>query len=260
MRRFTGWRVTMLSLLFTGSATVNGAIALTGTRLIFDGQYREVSIEVRNLGKTETLFQAWLSDPHDGDGSSPDQSRSLPFVATPPLSRLAVNGRQTLRILYQGAGMPQARESLLHLYVLEVPRRQDGHRQLNIAVRQRINVFYRPSGLDGDPAEAAGQLLWQLVHGDSKRVVLKISNPTPYYTSLDAVRLDGIQLENDRLLAPGDEFEWVLAGQISRFTQHRLSYNALTDYGARRGYCVRLNGQAVVKGHLLENNSFQDNC
>ncbi|WP_024643939.1 molecular chaperone [Pseudomonas syringae] len=256
----TGWRVMVLSLLFTGSASVNGAIALTGTRLIFDGQYREVSIEVRNLGKTETLFQAWLSDPHDGDSTTPDQRRSLPFVVTPPLARLAVNGRQTLRILYHGSGMPQARESLLHLYVLEVPRHQKGHRQLNIAVRQRINVFYRPSGLDGDPAEAAGQLLWQLVHGDPKGVKLKISNPTPYYSSLNAVRLDGIQLGNDRLLAPGDEFELVLTRQISPFTQHQLSYSALTDYGGRRGYCARLNGQEVVKGHLLENNSLQDKC
>ncbi len=201
----------------------------------------EVSLEVRNAGKAETLLQTWLSDARGGDDTPPDQRRSLPFVVTPPLSRLAVDGRQALRILYHGSGMPQDRESLMHLYVLEVPRREEGHRQLNIAVRQRINVFYRPQGLAGDPAETA-----RVFQAASKAGVLKINNPTPYYASLEAVRLDGIPLERYVLLAPGGQVELTLPGRISSFMQHRLLYNALTDYGGRRAYCARMNGQGAL--------------
>ncbi|RMO82029.1 Fimbral chaperone protein [Pseudomonas syringae pv. philadelphi] len=256
----TGWRLTLLALPLTVSVSVEGAVALTGTRLIFDGQYREVSIEVRNAGKAETLVQAWLSDAHDSDDTPLDQRRSLPFVVTPPLSRLARDGRQALRILYHGAGMAQDRESLMHLYVLEVPRREEGHRQLNIAVRQRINVFYRPQGLAGDPAETASQLQWRVVQAAPKAGVLKINNPTPYYASLEALRLDGVPLERYLLLAPGGEVELTLPGRISSFRQHRLLYNALTDYGGRRAYCARMNGQGGVMARLLENTSFQEEC
>ncbi|RMO69670.1 Fimbral chaperone protein [Pseudomonas syringae pv. primulae] len=137
----------LVVLLLASSVAAQGAISLSGTRLIFDGRYHEASIEVRNRGKAEALLQTWLSDARDDGDRLPAERRSLPFVVTPPLTRLAAGDRQVLRVLYQGAGMPQERESLLHLYVLEVPRRQNGVRQLNIAVRQRINVFYRPPGL-----------------------------------------------------------------------------------------------------------------
>ncbi len=36
----TGWRLSLLFLPLTVSMSVEGAVALTGTRLIFDGQYR----------------------------------------------------------------------------------------------------------------------------------------------------------------------------------------------------------------------------
>ncbi|OSN66866.1 putative fimbrial chaperone LpfB [Pseudomonas syringae pv. actinidiae] len=149
----------LVVLLLASSVAAQGAISLSGTRLIFDGRYHEASIEVRNRGKAEALLQTWLSDARDDDDRLPAERRSLPFVVTPPLTRLSTGDRQVLRVLYQGAGMPQERESLLHLYVLEVPRRQNGVRQLNIAVRQRINVFYRPRGLDGDPADTASALI-----------------------------------------------------------------------------------------------------
>lgn len=147
MSAFAGsCKALLTAVLLTSGLAAQGAVSLSGTRLVFDGQYREVTLEVRNRGTSEALVQAWLSDAADDD--TPGELRkALPFVVTPPLSRLPVGGRQALRVLYQGTGMPQKHESLLHLYVLEIPRRQDGAGQLNIAVRQRINVFYRPPAL-----------------------------------------------------------------------------------------------------------------
>ncbi|EPN34149.1 fimbral chaperone protein, partial [Pseudomonas syringae pv. actinidiae ICMP 18807] len=72
----------------------------SGTRLIFDGRYHEASIEVRNRGKAEALLQTWLSDARDDDDRLPAERRSLPFVVTPPLTRLATGDRQVLRVLY----------------------------------------------------------------------------------------------------------------------------------------------------------------
>ncbi|WP_117140277.1 fimbrial biogenesis chaperone [Pseudomonas amygdali] len=247
-------------LLLMGSVGAQGAISLSGTRLVFDGQYHEASIEVRNRGDSEALFQAWISDARDDDDTPQARRSTLPFVVTPLLSRLPVGGRQALRVLYQGTGMPQGRESLLHLYVLEVPRRQEGVRQLNVAVRQRINVFYRPIGLEGNPADTGAKLLWTLTHDEAGVSVLTVSNPMPYHASLQALRIDAVQISEYLLLAPGAHSEMVVPASVLPSATRRFSYKALTDYGGQRTYCTPLKGHAVFTARLLENNSFQDEC
>ncbi|OUM07009.1 pilus assembly protein [Pseudomonas syringae] len=251
--------VILVTLLASGF-DAQGAVSLSGTRLIFDGQHPEAVIEVRNRGKGEALLQTWLSDPRDDDNTPRNLRRSLPFVITPPLLRLAVGGRQILRVLYQGSGLPQQHESLLHLYVLEIPRRQPGVHQLNIAVRQRINVFYRPPGLDGDPADTAAKLLWTLTRRGADSPVLRVTNPTPYHASLHGLSMDGVQLSEYLLLTPGEQFDLALPKRFLPSSKALFSYRALTDYGGQRSYCARMNGQATYKARLLEKNAFQDEC
>jgi len=210
------------------------AVSLTGTRLVFDGAYREATIDVSNRSQVEVLIQAWLSDPGNAQAT-------LPFVVTPHLTRIQAQGKQTLRLLYEGLGMPPDRESLLHLYVLQVPRRSEASQQLSIAIRQRINVFYRPQGLQGDPSQAAQTLAWQ-VHGGA----LKVSNPTSFHVALQNIALDGVELGDDLLLAPGSSGSFVLRGK----RQGALGFTALTDYGGQRHYCAPLTGAGSVRATL----------
>ncbi|ORC59771.1 pilus assembly protein [Pseudomonas floridensis] len=246
-------------MLVTGFP-VQAALSLTGTRLVFDGRDREASLEIRNRGSSEVLIQSWLSDPRDDDDTPSAQREPLPFAVTPPLSRLAAGEKTLLRILYQGAGMVGDRESLLHLYVLEIPQRREGRRQLNIAVRQRLNVFYRPVGLPGDPADTAARLRWVIALDEQGNGLLQVSNPTPYHAALETLAVDGIPVSHDALLAPGDRLEFALTGNRQSVTNHRLNFKALTDYGGQRSYCARLNGQASSSAHLLDDTSLQDEC
>jgi len=253
------YRLMLLAVLSLASVCAQGALSLTGTRLIFDGRYREVSLEMRNSGQDEVLVQAWLSEPLDDETSSVSP-RLLPFVVTPPLSRVGAGGRRELRVLYQGAGMPDDRESLLHLSVLEIPRRENGNRQLTIAIRQRINVFYRPAGLPGDPAESAERLDWAMTHNGTGMTQLQVSNPTAYHVSLESLSLEGVQVSDYLLLAPGARIELPVSASTQRSVLRRLAFKALTDYGGLRGYCVHLNGQASSRARLLENHSPQESC
>jgi len=103
-------RLSVLALLLGvfAAAPLQAAVSLSGTRLVFDGRFREVSIEARNRGTEEVLLQAWLSDANEG----PEPSVNLPFVLTPPLSRLAPEGRQVLRLMYEGLGMSRCCTSM----------------------------------------------------------------------------------------------------------------------------------------------------
>lgn len=229
------------------SAWAQASVSLAGTRLIFDGKYREVSIEASNPSGKEVLLQAWLSA---ADASS--KPEYLPFVVTPHLVRLPAQGKQSLRLLYEGVGMPVTHESLLHLYVLEIPRRSDAKQQLTIAVRQRINVFYRPPGLSGNPADSAQGLIWQRVQEAGGEVRLHVRNPTLFHVSLLALQLDGQQVRNDWLIKPGEATSVLLAKDV-RAT--RLSFKALTDYGGQRAYCAELNGGESAAARLMTGTS-----
>lgn len=212
------------------SFNLQAAVSLSGTRLIFDGRFPEASLEVANRSDREVLIQAWLSDPANTDGNLEEAAAELPFVLSPQLARLDARGKQTLRVLYQGQGMPLNEESLLHVYVLEIPRRTDVTNALNIAIRQRINLFYRPAGLTEDPAATAYRLRWTLASTS-----LRVSNPTSYHAALQDVRLGGVAARDYLLLAPGASHEMAVpaAGRI-----RSLSFKALNDYGGADAYCA----------------------
>lgn len=241
-----------LAMLF--SRYCQAAVALAGTRLVFDGRYREVSIQASNLSGKEVLLQAWLSTP--GESAEPE---NLPFVVTPHLVHLPAQGKQSLRLLYEGVGMPVERESLLHLYVMEIPRRSDAQQQLTIAVRQRINVFYRPPGLNGNPADSVQGLLWQRTQGPGAEARLHVRNTTPFHVSLLALRIDGQPVRDDWLIKPGETASVPLAGEV-RGT--RLAFRALTDYGGQREFCAQLDGTrpAAAQSMTGTSNSLIGKC
>lgn len=231
-------------------------VSLLGTRLIL-GAGNEVSIEARNRSDHEVLLQAWLAAPgnHEDADLVPHDTR-LPFVVSPALLRLPAQGRQPLRVLYHGEGMPVDRESLVHLYVLEVPRRSEAGQQLSIAVRQRINVFYRPAGLPGDPGTAPAGLRWSLRHEVEGKPRLEVSNPTAFHVSLLDLELDGRALRDYLLLAPGQRFDWPAPQQLPR----QLTFKVLTDYGGQRGYCATPTGQGAFSAHLLDPSLMAGDC
>ncbi|MCI8210169.1 hypothetical protein AUC61_11540 [Pseudomonas sp. S25] len=226
----------MKTLVYVGLAallasfSVHAAVSLSGTRLIFDGRFPEASLEVVNRSEHEVLIQSWLSDPANIDGSLDGAAVELPFVLSPQLAHLEARGRQTIRVLYQGQGMPLTEESLLHLYVLEIPRRTQVTNALSIAIRQRINLFYRPVGLTDDPAATAYRLRWTLASTS-----LRVSNPTSYHAALQDVRLGGVAASDYLLLAPGTSQDIPIPAALGR---RNLSFKALNDYGGADLYCA----------------------
>lgn len=240
MNRRTLMAVGLLALL--SSCNALAAVSLSATRLVFDGRFSEARLDVVNRGRNEVLIQSWLSSADNTDGN-PDTAGDLPFVLTPHLAHLEGSARQALRVLYQGQGMAQDVESLLHLYVLEIPRRTESKNQMSIAIRQRINLFYRPPGLSEDPAATALRLRWTLSGLKAERTVLQVTNPTPYHAALQDVRLDGLAVSEYLLLAPGASQELPVRAVAGI---RRLSFEVLNDYGGAHGYCARGDGDAFT--------------
>ncbi len=231
-------RLILLLVAWLWGANAFATVSLGGTRLIFDGRFAEASLELVNHKDHAVLIQAWLSAADNVQGGPQAADSQLPFVLTPHLSRLEGRAKQSLRLLYQGQGMPKNVESLLHLYVLEIPRKVAGTSQLSIAIRQRINVFYRPPGLTDDPALTPQRLHWTLANRS-----LQVSNPTPFHAALQDVQLGGVAVSEYRVLAPGASHAMEVPAVDGA---RRLSFQVLTDYGGLRSFCARPTGHTFI--------------
>lgn len=154
----------LCSMLATAT---HAEIVIHGTRVIYPSDAREVTLQLSNNGSKPALVQAWIDE---GDPkSTPDQSK-VPFMITPPISRVEATKSQTLRItaLPNASQLNQQQESVLWLNVLDIPPRPTGKGAesvpdnfLQLAIRSRIKFFYRPASIKEDANLAADKLQWQ---------------------------------------------------------------------------------------------------
>ncbi|APY57912.1 fimbrial chaperone [Salmonella enterica] len=169
---------------------VNADIVISGTRIVYPQSSKDVIVNLDNRGNKPLLVQTWLDDGRDGVNP---QELKLPFVITPPVSRIDPQKGQSLRITYMGSALPQDRESLFWFNVLEIPpksKAKEGEslNQLQLAFRTRIKLFFRPDGLKGTPGDAATNLKWsQKKEGNT--LSLFAQNDSPYNVSVSNVKL-----------------------------------------------------------------------
>ncbi|MDI5816998.1 molecular chaperone, partial [Salmonella enterica subsp. enterica serovar Cerro] len=148
--------LTAATLIFT-TATVQAGVIIGGTRIIYNGDKKETSISVKNPDQSSYLIQSWS----DAGEKSSDKS---PFMVTPPLFRLGAGQENNLRILRTGGNLPEDRESLYWMNIKSIPsttEKQDNVNTLQIAVKTRIKLIYRPQALTEQPENVTAKLTWQ---------------------------------------------------------------------------------------------------
>ena len=227
-----------LAMLFSSFASAG--ITLGGTRIIYPQKLKETSIMVKNDGDKDIMVQSWV----DPDASSPDLD--VPFALTPALSRLGAKKQQSLRVFYSGQGLPSDKESVFWLSVQEIPQMSEQENTLQIAVRQRIKIFYRPTGLSGTQDESVHQLKWKMISEDGKLWLLA-SNPSQYHISFGAVFLKVAGKSYDvqsKMLAPGAREKFLVKGASPSASQIKavVDFNSIDDYGAPKSHTVEVSG------------------
>ena len=217
------WAVGM-ALMLSLHLTATAGVLLGGTRVIFGEKDREASIPVKNTGTVPYVVQTWTDA---GEGKN-----KTPFLVTPPLSRLDPGMENILRILRVPASLPADRESVFWLNVKEIPEKSTEENVLQIAVRTRIKLFYRPKGLPGKSIEARQQLQWAVGASDKGGAVLKVGNPTPYHITLTTLNINGGQQEiNADMVAPFGELAYPLSA-VKSPQEIQVNFATLNDYGS----------------------------
>ncbi|HTV84928.1 MAG TPA: fimbria/pilus periplasmic chaperone [Dyella sp.] len=234
-------RALAAALLATGclvsSAYAN--VIIGGTRVIFPAQNGEVTVRLTNQNPTPALVEAWIDS---GDAKSTPDKVNTPFLITPPLFRMEPNRDQSLRILFTHSEqpLPTDRETVFWLNVLEVPPKPSGPQfqdknYIQLAIRSRLKLFYRPAGLAGDPLKAPSQLSFK-VSADAGTVALVVHNPTPYYVTIGQISVDvgGVAHKAETgMVAPLSNLRLAIKDlKQAPAAGSAVKYDCIDDYGA----------------------------
>lgn len=224
-----------ISSLFI-SSTALADIVISGTRIVYDANKKDVSVRLENKGNRPLLVQNWLDN---GDDNADPSQIKVPFASTPPVSRIEPKRGQTVKIAYTSATpLPGDRESVFWFNVLEVPPKVsnkvgENNNMLQLAFRTRIKLFYRPSGLQGQPFESPAKVKWQVTSQQGKAVV-QASNPTAYYVSFNQVSLDanGRKYSVDAsMVPPFGQAQFAVKDLNSSVSSGKITYQAISDFG-----------------------------
>ncbi|MCF6692622.1 fimbria/pilus periplasmic chaperone [Klebsiella michiganensis] len=174
------WRYIFASIIvFIFSFQTKASLVITGTRIIYYSDQKEVTVKVDNIGKNPSLYQSWIDN---GDADISPDKIDVPFVITPPIGRINQNKGQSLRLVYTGKGQPTDRESVFWFNVLEIMAENNmkvtDQNVLKLAFRSRIKLFYRPASLKQN-VSFKGHISLSIVGNN-----LNLQNNSPYYFSL----------------------------------------------------------------------------
>jgi P pilus assembly chaperone PapD len=231
----------LTAIMLPIAPVADAAIVLQSTRVIFDASNKEATMLVRNDGQEEALIQSWMA--------SANEDEDPPFALVPPLARIPQQSTQLLRILFEGDGLPEDRESVAWLHVQDIPRNPSGDNVLQLAIRHAVKVFYRPRGLKGNVANAPRELAWRLVK-DTQGTAVEVTNPTAYHVSMVGIRLG--QGDASQALAEGQMVAPQTTHRFPLDSKHAaddvvLTFTSINDYGGDDPFTVTL--QMNVTAH-----------
>ena len=214
-------------------------IVISGTRIVYTQSSKDVVVNLDNHGTKPLLVQTWLDDGRDGVNP---QELKLPFIITPPVSRIDPKKGQSVRITYTGTPLPQDRESLFWFNVLEIPPKsknvdKENLNQLQLAFRTRIKFFFRPDGLKGTPGDAAKGLTWTQKK-DGNAIKLVAHNSSPYNISVSTVTFKTGPKTYEvihQAVAPFSDAVMTIKG-LASVENGSVEYDAINDYGGTDHY------------------------
>jgi chaperone protein EcpD len=233
----TLWAVCLgASLLCSGIA--QAGIVIQGSRVVYPAKEREVTIKMTNIGEQPSLVQAWVDK---GNEKLTADKADGPFLITPPITRVEAKKGQSLRLVYTGdAAATKKQETVFWLNILDVPPMPKDQEAnfLQVAVRSRLKIFYRPEGLPGNPNQAAESLSWSVVQSGSGYAI-RARNNAAFHVSLASVQLTAAGLihsvhkDDMKMVAPGSSVDFPLSTLTSQpGAGAKIDYQWVTDYGA----------------------------
>lgn len=208
----------IIAMLLVPFLNARAALVLSGTRVIFPASENQASLKVDNPTDNDYLMQSWVED----ETGKPQQD----ILVEPPVAQIKSHHKVELRFSLVDPTLKENKsEKLFWLNVKEIPKvdTDSSSSELLLAMQTKIKVFYRPAGIDAESGDAWKKLTWQRA-GEG----ITVSNPTPYYITIDRAMIDGHTKIDVDMIAPYSNKHVQLRG-ATKFNS--VTWNAISDFG-----------------------------
>ncbi|EPS6724017.1 fimbrial biogenesis chaperone [Acinetobacter baumannii] len=200
--------------------SAQAAIQAMATRVIYEAPASAATLTIKNNVSKPYMVQTWL------EGKT-GETKNLPIIVVPPLLKLDPDKESILKFIYSGQGLPTNQESLFWINIQEIPPTAQEKNVLQLAIRSRIKLFYRPKEVKTSLDDAVKQLNW-FVDGQQ----LKATNPSPLHITIGVLKLNaqGKPLDNfvQDMVAPNST---ITVLEHIPVTTQTISFTYINDYG-----------------------------
>ncbi|ASG43691.1 MULTISPECIES: fimbria/pilus periplasmic chaperone [Citrobacter] len=203
---------------------VHAGIVIYGTRVIYPAEKNEITLQLMNQEQNASLVQAWVDD---GNTSLPPEKIQVPFLLTPPVVRVPGNSGQQLKIKKMPNMLPNNKESLFYLNVLDIPPNNPANAGKNVikfAMQNRIKLFYRPSGIAPVNSETFKKIV---LSRNGKGFIIKNDNAN--WVTVAEIKIGSVKINDKSVMVAPFSSEPVMA-KSSNANQYKLTI--INDYGS----------------------------
>lgn len=220
---------TLLLVLALMTGNAHASVIINGTRVVFSHDAKEASFQLINRSPTTHLVQSWIDD---GQIEASPEEIDVPFVILPPIVKIGPENGQEIKIRRVGDThhIAKDRESVFWINVLDIPPIPDGAERveqnyLQVALRTRIKLFYRPAGLDASE-EFVGQNLSVNVAGNC------LENRSPLHVSVVDMEKDNQRILEQSFMIKPFSCHAVDGVTLDHSGQYKVVW--LDDYGSKK--------------------------
>lgn len=170
-------------------------------RVIYpEAAIKGVTIKADNKTDSPYLFQSFIRpvDATTGDVNLNENILSeIPFIVTPPLTRIEPQQTLDLRIRRTGLTLPSDRESVFYISMKAIPALDKSLKsgEVIMTVVSNIKVFYRPKSIGNKTvSDVAGELNFKIEEGN-----LVAKNPSPFWLTFSTLKVGNDILDKKML-------------------------------------------------------------
>lgn len=174
-----------LFILFLVSTSAMSAVSPDRTRIILNESEKSSVITLKNSSSTKAyMSQSWV------ENSDGEVVKDI-FSVTPYIQRVEANSYSYVKIEPINVDeLPKDRESMYYFNVREIPPKSNKSNVLQMALRSKIKLLYRPKEIKLDKFKEKEKDIKINVSNTKYRIL----NPTPYYMTVVGFSSDGVSL------------------------------------------------------------------
>lgn len=217
-------------------------ITLQSMRVIYPvTKNRGITFTVTNNTRRPYLVQSrvvpWSFSSDRGELT--EEPRRVPFIVTPPLSRIEAGDTLSLHIRQFENTLPENRESVFAFQIKSIPGQSDrrgdkkmplsvddGPAKVVLAVQNTLKLFYRPDGLPEYDVQRISQSLQFRRKGNQ----LVVMNPSAFYVTFHALSVGGKAVEDKAMLNMVPPFGEQIYPLTDARSSDEVCWELLDDY------------------------------